>query len=399
MRVALIDPSLFTLPYDVALAGGLSRAGNQVTLHGRALRAHDGDPGAVAVVPSFYAAAGAPWATRLPRAVRLAVKGVDHVASMRGLRRRLAAERPDVIHFQWLPLPVFDRGLLPGFRRVAPVVLTVHDTDPFNGSPTAGLQRMGFTASLAACDRLIVHTRQGLARLVALGLPASRVALLPHGPLADQAQAGEPDVMQGELAFVLLGKIKPYKGADVLIEAFGALPEAMRRRARVRIVGQAYMDLAPLRARAAALGIADRVAIEDRFVADGEMASMFSPGSIAVFPYREIEASGVLSLAMAHGRPVIASRLGNFAETLTDGVHGRLLAPADRAALTGALQHMIEDRGWASACAEAMRALVRVQPGWDEIARRTVGVYEASQADRRVRAAAPQRGTAQEAAP
>ncbi len=374
MRVALVDPSLFTLPYDGELMQALQRAGAQVELHGRALTPLDG-VSAVRIEPTFYRAAGGRLAQRLPRAMRLAVKGVDHLASMRRLLRHLRRTRPDVIHFQWLPLPVLDARLLPAFRRVAPVVLTVHDTDPFNGSPTARLQRMGFVRSLRACDRLIVHTAQGAARLATLGLPSARITQLPHGPLATQQADAAADAMQGELTFVLFGKIKPYKGADLLIDAFAALPAALRDQARLRIVGQAYMDTGALLRQAEARGVLDRVSLEARFVDDAEIPAIFAPGTIAVFPYREIEASGVLSLALANGRPVFASRLGSFAETISDGVQGRLLPPGDVPALTQAMQAAIQDRALTASYAAAACALVQSLPGWDEIAWRTLAIY------------------------
>lgn len=374
-QIALIDPSLFTLPYDTALAAALQRAGLRVDLHGRPPEAGDGRTNGITVLPSFYRVAAAPFSRRLPKPARLAIKGIDHVASMSRLRRALRRDPPDIIHFQWLPLPAIDARLLPGFRRIAPVVLTVHDTDPFNGSPTAKLQRMGFAASLAACDRLIVHTAQGAARLAALGIAPSRIAILPHGPLGAHATGAPVDRMDGEITFVLFGKIKPYKGADLLIEAFAAMPEAARHHARLHIIGQAYMDLEPLRRLAIERGIADRLTLEPRFVEDAEIPAIFAPGRIAVFPYREIEASGVLSLALAQGRPIIASRLGSFAETVTDGVQGRLLQAGDVQALSDAMRLALGDRAETARYAAQASRLSQALPGWDEIARMTQDVY------------------------
>ncbi len=380
MRVALVDPSLFTLPYDAALAGALREEGAQVTLHGRPTAPQDGTP-AFPVTPTFYRASAA-LAGALPRPLRLAAKGIDHVASMRRLRRILAAARPDVIHMQWLPLPALDVRLLPALRRLAPIVLTVHDTDPFNGNPTARLQSTGFARALAGCDRLIVHTAQGAARLAAMGLPPARITQMPHGPLAQAAAAAAPDAMDGEITFTLFGKIKPYKGADLLIDAFAGLPAPLRAQARLRIVGQPYMELDSLRQRAEATGIAARLTLEPRFVDESEMAAIFAPGTVAAFPYREIEASGVLSLALAHGRPILASRLGSFAETITDSVQGRLVPPGDVAALTAAMRAIIEDRALAAGYARAAHALAHAQPGWPEIARQTLGLYRAAIAAR-----------------
>ncbi len=372
MRVALIDPSLFTLPYDRALAEGMLRAGHDVELHGRKLRGEDGPTSGIVPLESFYPVAGSRLGSALPSPLRLAVKGLDHLYSMNRLLRAFRRNRPDVIHFQWLPLPSLDRLHLEAFRRIAPIVLTVHDTNPFNGNPSAALQARGFRRALDRFDQLIVHTAQGEARLRVMGIPAARIAVLPHGMLMDPIPDAA-DLMDGPITFLLFGKIKPYKGADLLIEAFAGMSEDARAQSRLRIVGKPYMDLAPLRALAAAHDVP--LAIEDGFVADDELAGLFGRGTVAMFPYREIEASGVMFLALAHGRPVIASRLGSFAEQLVDGTHGHLVPPGDIPALSAAMDHLVTNRRFAAACAAAVRQRAETVPSWDEIAGQTVRLY------------------------
>jgi glycosyltransferase involved in cell wall biosynthesis len=376
MRVAMVDPSLFTLPYDATLARALTDAGCEVTLHSRALQAMDGAPSGINMSPGFYRVAEQKWVRALPKPVRLAIKAIDHAASMRNLWRHLQSTRPDIIHFQWLPLPILDSWLLGRFRRLAPLVLTVHDTDPFNGDPAARLQRLGGRRALAGFSRLIVHTTQGRARLAAQGLPENRVALLQHGIPDLVAPASDP--MQGELTLMLFGKIKPYKGADVMVEAFAALPEALRNQARLRIVGRPYMDLAPLQAQVRASAAAERISIEPDFVAADALPALFGPGTIMVFPYREIEASGVLYQALEYGRPIIASRLGAFADILVDGVHGRLVPPGDVLALTHALASLISNRSLAAANADAVRELTKSGPSWNQVAQNTLAVYRSA---------------------
>jgi len=374
MRVALVDPSLFTLPYDLALAAGLRAGGHQATLYGRRPRPADGGTYETGLVASFYPIAESRLAAALPAPLRLGVKGVDHLLSMARLRRILQARahRPDIIHFQWLPLPLADQRLLGAFRAIAPLVLTVHDTNPFNGSPTSRVQRLGMSGCLAAFDRLIVHTEQGRGRLIAQGVPESRIAAMPHGPLAAPPELAE-DRMDGVLTFLCFGKIKPYKGLDLAIEAFARLPTALRRSARLRIVGQPYMDLAPLRQLATERGV--DVAIEPRFVPDAELPHIFGAGVVALFSYREIEASGVLSLAVSLGRPVVATRIGGFAESLRDGEQALLVPPDDAGALAATMSRLLADRNLARRCATGMRALAAGQPGWEEIGRRTAALY------------------------
>lgn len=381
MHVALIDPSLFTLPYDAALAAGLQQGGHSVRLYGRCAGPDDNALNGAPLVASFYRVADSRLVRRWPLPLRLAVKGADHAASMAALVRRLARERPDVIHFQWLPLPALDARFLRPLRRIAPLVLTVHDSNPFNGNPAAGLQRRGVPDALRRFDRLIVHTQQGQARLLAEGLPAAQIAVLPHGLLAEpQANSPSrlPDTMQGELTFLLFGKIKPYKGVDLLIESFARLPDAMRAQARLRVIGKPYMDLAPLRALAERCGVTARFSLEPRFVPDEELPELFAPGIIATFPYREIEASGVLALAVAHARPILATRLGGFAETIEDGTHGLLVPPEDVAALAGAMARFVAERDFAARCVRSVAALAGAIPDWGEIGRRTCDVYAAA---------------------
>jgi glycosyltransferase involved in cell wall biosynthesis len=377
MRIALIDPSLFTLPYDAALAEGLAQAGHQVRLYGRRPGNDENELQGTPLVPTFYKVANSRVGNMLPGPLRLALKGADHAASMLRLHALLARNRPDVIHFQWLPLPVLDRRFLPALRRIAPLVLTVHDTQPFNGNPSARLQSLGMQGSFAAFDRLIVHTTQGEARMRALGIDPGRLAVLPHGVLSSAAGRME-DSMTGMLTFVLFGKIKPYKGIDTLLRAYAALPPELRGQARLHVVGKPYMDLLPLTTLADELGIRGALTLEPRFASDAELPELFGSGRVAVFPYREIEASGVLGIAMTHGRPILASNLASFAETVTNGVEG-LLVPADDAdALAKAMAQFITDRNFAASCARNAVRRVGMIPSWREIAERTEILYRAA---------------------
>lgn len=383
LRVALVDPSLFTLSYDRMLARGLGTLGHEVTLHGRPLRRDDNDASGIAFAPSFYRLAESPRAAALPRTLRLGLKGFDHVLSMARLRRTLARRPPDVIHFEWLPLPAADRRLLGAFGALAPLVFTVHDTVPFNGAPSAAGQGDAQSACYPLFDRLIVHTEQGRARLQAAGVAAARIARVPMGFMDDVPRDLPADTMQGELTFLMFGEIKPYKGVDLLIEAFARLPLSLRDQARLRVVGRARMDLAPLRALAEQRGVAAQFFLEPRFVPFEEIPALFGRGTIATFPYREIEASAVLPYAIAQARPVLASRIGSFAEVLTDGEHGLLVPPGDVSALSVAMARLIAARDVAARCAARMRALALAMPDWTEIARMTTEVYAGAIAARR----------------
>ena len=176
MKIALIDPSLFTAPYDRALMHGIQQAepGTTLRLFTRALG--PGEARDEGFVEHFY---------RKPHlfgAGRLA-KGASHPLYMASLCRALAAWRPDVIHIQWAVLPLIDLWFLPRLRRIAPLVLTVHDSNPFNGDPRSRLQALGSRAILRQANALIVHTEQARRRLEACGIAPGKIVKIPHGLL------------------------------------------------------------------------------------------------------------------------------------------------------------------------------------------------------------------------
>ena len=70
MRVCMVDPSLFTLPYDQALAAGLEGAGHDVTLYGRRPGPNDSDLSGVKLLPEFYKLAGSRPVAMLPAPLR-----------------------------------------------------------------------------------------------------------------------------------------------------------------------------------------------------------------------------------------------------------------------------------------------------------------------------------------
>jgi glycosyltransferase involved in cell wall biosynthesis len=386
VKIALIDPSLFTIPYDEALGGALTELGCSVRLYGRRLRPSEHHAGVVPLEPFFYRAAERLGPPLPRRAIRIA-KGAEHALDMLRLRRRLAAERPKVIHFQWAPLPIVDRFAVRALRRLAPVVLTVHDTTPFNGSPNEAVQAIGADSIFAAFDHLIVHTEAGKRLLSARGLPAGRISVIAHGTLR-LPEGGSPrgTGTGGEQVILAFGKIKPYKGIDLLIEAFAALPPALRAAVRLRIVGEPFMPIEPLQRQAAARGVAERIDWDLRYVHDEEIGGIVAAADILAFPYRQIDASGVLMAALPYGKPIVASAMGAFAELLRDGVHGRLVAPGDVAALTAALAGLIAEPARARAMGEAVRDIAELVPGWREIGERTVALYA------RLAAAAPAAG-------
>lgn len=382
MRIAMIDPSLFTWPYDAALALALQRAGHEVTIFGKPIEPSEAGPAHALLRTHFYRELDGAAAKKLPRPAFLLAKGVIHVRDMIALLSALRAFRPDVIHVQWAPLAIVDRWFIPQLRAIAPLAMTVHDSVPYNGSPRSYLQRLSAVAIMGRFDRLIVHTRIAQQRLGEYGLAADRIRLIPHGPMgiAPVLERGEspspPQKAPGAPVEILLfGRIKPYKGADVLVRAVAAMRPEIVRQCKVRIIGKPFMDLEPLEREIQAAGIAEHVVIEPRFVAENEVGQLLAATDLIALPYREIDASGVLMSCLSAGVPVVASRIGLFAEMLVDGTHGRLIAVGDHLTLARALEELVINPELRARMGAAVKQLAAEMPSWASIADMTVNVY------------------------
>jgi glycosyltransferase involved in cell wall biosynthesis len=383
MRVHIVDPSAYTPPYDHALCQALADAGVQVELytshfpHGLVAEPHG-----YVRHERFYRLAADISDPRARRAVKLA----EHVPDMLGYRR--LAQAADVVHFQWLPVQYLDGALLPtnrsapGARR--PLVLTAHDILPREPRPA---QRAAQRRLYERFDAVIVHSRDGRERLTReLGVDANRVHVIPHGAfvhLADTSASGSagdsgaapraPGFAEGSGAsppatdapvVLFFGLLRPYKGLDLLLEAWRGVEGA-----ELWIAGAPRMDVSALDVDQPG------VRLIPRFIPDGDLPTYFRRADLVVLPYREIDQSGVLATALAFGKPMLLSDVGGFPEVAATGA-ARTFPAGDAAALRDALRELLGERAELTAMTAAARAAVAGPYAWGAIARQTIAVYE-----------------------
>ncbi|WP_342107077.1 glycosyltransferase family 4 protein [Methylobacterium sp. SI9] len=146
------------------------------------------------------------------------------------------------------------------------------------------------------------------------------------------------------LRVLMLGRISRIKGQDVLIEAVAALPEALRRRIELRIVGSAFEDDARERAlagRIVAAGLAEQVSLEP-FVADP--APLYRWADVVTMPSQRPESLGRVAIeAMAYGVPPLVTAIGGLPEVVEHGRTGWIVPPGGPEPITRALADMLVD--------------------------------------------------------
>ncbi len=366
MRVHVVDPPAYTPPYDHALCAALARAGAEVELvTSRFAYGTPPAPAGYARTEAFYRWSVGRPGTRARQAARLA----RHVPDMAAYALR-GSRGADVVHFQWLAVQQLDALLLP---RRHPRLLTAHDVLP--REPRSG-QLAGQRRLYERMDAVVVHSEHGAARLRdELGLDPGLVHVIAHGAFhelaaipAGAALPPELRVPAGPVA-LCFGLLRPYKGVEVLLEAWRAAEKPAG--SELWVVGRPRMDLAALQAAAPA-----GVRWVPRFVTGEELAAVFRAAAVVVLPYREIDQSGVLFSALAFGAPLVLSAVGGFPEIAAEGA-AELVSPGDVDELAGALGALLADPGRRAALSAAAAALAAPDGryGWGAIARRTLELY------------------------
>jgi glycosyltransferase involved in cell wall biosynthesis len=195
------------------------------------------------------------------------------------------------------------------------------------------------------------------------------LAAQPSGaaPPAELGSRGEGPVV------LFFGLLRPYKGVDVLLEAWR---RAVRPAgAQLWVAGMPRMDVTALRAAA---GPDVRLAL--RFVSGAELAGAFRAADLVVLPYREIDQSGVVFTALAFGCPLLLTAVGGFPEVAATAA-AELVPQGDPDALAAALTTLLADPTRLDAMAAAARAAAAGPYSWDEAARLTLALYEELLAD------------------
>jgi len=320
----------------------------------------------------------------LPRTLRRGLKFAETLVNMAALAVRFLLSPPAVIHVQYLPmlhwrLPL-DYWLVRFGRRLgSKIVLTVHDLPP-EASPKA--HRLASGRLYRGADAIICHSDHVKKQLTAqFGVAENKIRTIPHGPFFyDLPHDGATTirdslgVLPGEAIVLWQGIIFPYKGVDILLDAWKRV-EAAVPGARLVIAGTGAPHLLEeIRAQVARLGL-ERVSTLFRFVSTEELVAIYRAADVVVYPYREITTSGALATGLALGKAIIASDLPVFRELLTSGEDALLVPPQDPIRLGDAVTLLLTGQELRERLVSAVTAKDFGDQAWIGIARETMQVY------------------------
>lgn len=271
------------------------------------------------------------------------------------------------------------------FRCDAPTVITVHDLSWIRYPETHPPERVAamnryFEAALRRATEVITDSeaiRQEL--LATFGMEKNRVHAIPLAsdalfkPMSEDCVADvmiDHGLVYGEY-WLSVGTLEPRKNLHVLLEAFGRLPKAIRKRCPLVLAGIRGWQTSHLEALLAPWILSGEV-VQLGYLSRQHLAAVVAGAKAMVYP-SIYEGFGLPPLeAMSCGIPVITSNASSLPEVIGDS--GIMIDPFDASALSEAMARVYED--------DALRKAMSVMGlersarfSWQTCAASTIKVY------------------------
>lgn len=147
-----------------------------------------------------------------------------------------------------------------------------------------------------------------------------------------------PSYDQDKTNYLFFGRIEPYKGLDVLANAYKMV---CKENDCVTLTIAGAGDFTPYMSYYQGL---NNVTIINRYFSDDEVGWLFDGGNVVlVLPYASATQSGVVTIALEYGVPIVATKVGGLNEQLDDGSIGVFCIPSDKDDLARAMKTYINN--------------------------------------------------------
>lgn len=237
------------------------------------------------------------------------------LSARRSLRRIMRREHVDFVHAHALYPSAAAAALALGSARV-PLIVTVHGSDLYTNVVKSSWKRQ-LELVVARAERIVTvseRLRQDL--LAEFPIPDAKVVVIPDAYdderftlVQREARGGRP------LRLLSVGNLRPVKGHDVLIRAFGRAVE-QGTNLELTIVGSGD-DEAFLRSLAATVPGSSRIRFAGSLGGDA-LVQEYAAADVFVLASRNEGFGVVYAEALATGLPVIATRCGGPQDIVTD---------------------------------------------------------------------------------
>ena len=279
--------------------------------------------------------------------------------------------KPDVIHITikhaWLIPTLF-------FLKKIPIVTTIHDVKNHPGDGNDFLSLLGAISLWMLkrfSDKLFVHGNKLKNELIKEGVYENKITIIPHGDYSFFTKYKKDNIKE-ENAILFFGRVLEYKRIDYLIKAEPLITKNFHD-IKIIIAGRGdfskYGNMIEQNHK-------KKFEIINKFIPDEQVADIFQKSKIVVLPYIEASQSGVIPIAYAFKKPVVATSVGSIPEIVDDGVTGFIVPPKDAKILAEAIIRLLGDEKLRKEMGENAYKKMKEELSWDKIADQTIEVYK-----------------------
>ena len=214
-------------------------------------------------------------------------------------------------------------------------------------------------------------------------LPHDKVTVIPNGVeisnfnlnINREEVKRRYGIKPDERIVLFIGRLVPQKGVDTLIKAVPLIIQR-HRDAKILIAGDGW-SRTYLEELAKSMGLGDHVRFLG-FISDWELADLMVAADVLVVP-SVYEPFGIVALeGMAAGTPVVATNIGGLSEIIEHDKTGVLVYPRNPESIAWGVNRVLSDHKYADWLVRNARRKVLEAYSWEEIAKRTVEVYESA---------------------
>ena len=214
-------------------------------------------------------------------------------------------------------------------------------------------------------------------------LPHDKVTVIPNGVeisnfnlnINREKVKRRYGIKPNERIVLFIGRLVPQKGVDTLIKAVPLIIQR-HRDAKILIAGDGW-SRTYLEELAKSMGLGDHVRFLG-FISDWELADLMVAADVLVVP-SVYEPFGIVALeGMAAGTPVVATNIGGLSEIIEHDKTGVLVYPRNPESIAWGVNRVLSDHKYADWLVRNARKKVLEAYSWEEIAKRTVEVYESA---------------------
>ena len=197
------------------------------------------------------------------------------------------------------------------------------------------------------------------------------------GPAEGAIMRQRYGISPGEMILLSVGRLEFNKGLDVLAAALGrarGIPALAATGWRWVIVGAGPFRKA-IEAAVAQHGLESHTIFVGR-AAEADLHAWYEAASIFVHPTRYEGSSLVTLEAMAHRKPIVATRAGSLPDKVRPGENGWLVEPDDVDGLARAIEEAGAERASFAAMGATSREIVEREFSWSVLIERQIDLYK-----------------------